>query len=338
MRVLLKNLSASLRTFSPGLDNHFVCPTCLRTFGLTDPEGVTEAHLIPKAAGGKLATFLCKRCNSQFGARQDKWFGEYVRLKDAGKPIFSTKYKEMYFWIDDLKVNGRWEFDGKDFSYLIASNRNSPEKQRLAIEKAKTAKRVSIPIPLLANRRLVDIGFLTIAYLTWFTAFGYSWVFQKHLDPVREQILHPDRRIIKKPVIYLKDRFPGAWIAVFCVGSESFPGLVLHDVVALLPSFDNPEALHHLPEDLESADGWHSPSLGWPINTFPRNPLLVTFEERIIVSPDNAFFRAEPPLIVHVSKDLPQPELLHPISDEEYKEISKIPGVRKLKHSFEVRT
>ena len=191
---ILKMLSNNLGYFYPDIKDHFMCPTCLAKIPIKNVKEISEAHIIPTAAGGELKTFLCRKCNSLFGTKQDKWFGELVKLYQNDKPsIYAASIKEKFFMIDDIKVNGCWEKDeNHNFSFTIHKNRNSPEVNRLIKDKfycspPKTS--LSFPLPLLRNQSLINVGFLTAGYLMWFGYLGYSWVLQQHLDIVRKQIL-----------------------------------------------------------------------------------------------------------------------------------------------------
>jgi hypothetical protein len=76
---------------------------------------------------------------------------------------------------------------------LIHTDRTSPaalsEVQCRAANNA--IGEISIPMPILENRHLIDVGLITAAYLLWFRELGYSWALQRHLDPIREIILNP---------------------------------------------------------------------------------------------------------------------------------------------------
>ena len=54
---------------------------------------------------------------------------------------------------------------------------------------------LKVPFPIMKESHQIDVGFLTAGYLMFFAMFGYSWVLQAHLDPVRKQILHPREEV-----------------------------------------------------------------------------------------------------------------------------------------------
>lgn len=134
---MLQIISSNLEMFYPNLKGFFICPTCLKKISINEVNLISEAHIIPKSVGGKLITFLCCDCNSLFGTKQDKWFGDVIDTKFISpKSLLYTAYKKTYFIIDGLKVNGRWEAnkEGK-LCFIILKNRNSPEVNLLIHEK-----------------------------------------------------------------------------------------------------------------------------------------------------------------------------------------------------------
>ena len=72
----LVEISQELTRFDYRLQGLFRCPTCLRdipieNIGMSNNESaINEEHIIPDSVGGKLTTFLCKKCNSSFGSKQ----------------------------------------------------------------------------------------------------------------------------------------------------------------------------------------------------------------------------------------------------------------------------
>src|SRR5688572_18824746 len=73
----IKALAAALEQFYPEHAGDVLCPTCLRRHPATNVDRwLTEAHILPRSAGGSLSTILCDRCNGPFGTRRDKWFSK----------------------------------------------------------------------------------------------------------------------------------------------------------------------------------------------------------------------------------------------------------------------
>lgn len=260
---ILKGLSYNLALFFPHLANHFMCPVCWKTLHIhNDAKRITEAHLIPKAASGKSSTLLCEDCNHRFGAKQDKWFGEQVRLFQRGQHPFLSKLKEHRFEIDGIQVNGEWLMtEYGDFTFKIHKHRNPPDiLQQLSAKFDRKPSEVefSISVPLLRQARLVSIGYLAMAYLYWFTFFGYSWVFQRHLDIVRHQILNPDQDILHErcftKFFQRVDPFELPHFVSISIGELRSAGMVFNDVAIFFPTPNCPEFYDKL-EGLVEADG-----------------------------------------------------------------------------------
>jgi len=164
----LRRLARHLRSFYPELFNHFVCPTCLARIPLAEISRVSEAHIVPKAAGGRLVTYLCRDCNSNFGSQQDKWFGEYTHLRRDNKDLLESRVKAGYFEIDGTRYGGTFTADRKSgLKFFIDKTRTAPEAleklDRKRREEGFRGSKMSVPIPLMKNSSYLDIGFLTAA-------------------------------------------------------------------------------------------------------------------------------------------------------------------------------
>jgi hypothetical protein len=148
----LSHLAQHLHRFYPELSDCFVCPTCLAKIPLSKTSQISEAHIIPDAAGGRLRTYLCRDCNSMFGAKQDKWFGEYAHLRKEKKDLLETRVKAGYFKIDGIRYGGTFTADRKHgLELIINKNRTEPEalkelERRSRMEGFDNAQ-ISIPIP-----------------------------------------------------------------------------------------------------------------------------------------------------------------------------------------------
>jgi hypothetical protein len=108
--IALERLTRSLALFYPELAGQFICPICLRHYPIFQSERITEAHIIPRAAGGGLHTYACEDCNTKSGTKQDKWLGEYLRLlKLRGGSILHTKHQHGSLEIDGVRVGGTYQ-------------------------------------------------------------------------------------------------------------------------------------------------------------------------------------------------------------------------------------
>ena len=188
IKLLAENLSKIDSTFS----NIFLCPICFKKIASNKLHKISKAHIIPKAAKGKEKTYLCLRCNSQFGTNQDKWFGELSKLHMDNKHLLEQELIGRNFIFDDKKVSGRWfTRENGNFAFLFNANKNSPTDLEQFKKYFSSSKvKISLEYPILSKRNQIKKGYLTAAYLYCFSIFGYSWIKQSYLDILRKIILN----------------------------------------------------------------------------------------------------------------------------------------------------
>lgn len=333
---ILKMLSKSLEYFYPELKGYFLCPTCLTAIPLHNKKLITEAHIIPKKAQGRIRTYLCKKCNSLFGSKQDKWFGERVRLsiEDAAS-IFATDIRDGCFWIDNIRVNGHWEEKRNGgFSFYIHKDRNSPEINKLMQEKfgARPPKiSLSFSIPILGQERMIEIGFLTAGYLMWFGALGYSWVLQSHLNTIREQILNPEKDILKaKFIAYCNKVKWKPWVGLITISGEIVLTMGLENAFVLFPPMDRPEFYSKLGNDFTGKIGKNIRPLQFWQKTYYGEPICLAFDNRMLVVPDKMVDEGKPNLIMQFISGYDKAQLLYPVSKEKFNQETKSSGAIKI--------
>jgi hypothetical protein len=335
---ILTRFAANLHAHRPELREHFLCPTCLTVIPLQEKHRISEAHIIPKAAGGTAETYLGKKCNDRFGSRQDKWLGEWVRLaKDPARSLLSTKIKDGHFWIDEMKVNGSWERDQKgELFFHIHGPQNAPAtitaiEQKFAARPWRVNVRVSLP--LLRQQRMSMVGFLTAGYLMWFKALGYSWVLQPHLDPVREQIMHPEKDILGTSFfVFAEGQRWQPWIGLLSFEDELALTVGLDNVLVFFPPVDRP----HLYSTLGRLSEIPSPTIRtfqYPSRPYVGPAVHVAFKNRLLVSPDTEGSGRCQPIFLYLTEDM-KAHRLYPISEERFQQIAQLPDVEHL--SFEM--
>lgn len=319
---ILNMLSRSLEIYHPHLKNHFKCPTCLKNIPLTEKNRISEAHIIPQAAGGKLKTYACCDCNSRFGSKQDKWFGDFVNI--ANSPLYSpvsTGIKKGYYTIDGLKINGHWEKDENNnlvFYYLI--NRNSPDMNKLMEEKFKkhpSQIQVSVPLPILENERLIDIGVLTAGYLMWFGMCGYAWALQSHLDIVREQMHNPNDEIITaRYVFHCKQKFNWQpWVGIAPIDDSVVPVFGMKEHLVVFPPRDNPGFYTSLKTGKRNINLSEIKPISLSQDLSYSAPIAIMYENNIIIAPD-MFETYQNARIIRFTGDSNHAEVLVPIEKE----------------------
>lgn len=233
-----KTLASQLSGLNAQLQGKFQCPTCMNVFDILNSRGsITAAHIVPNAAGGARWTLLCKKCNSDFGRQQDKWFGEYLSvLLDPDASILSVKTKSKYIEVNGERVSGRILVSkDRSLDILLPIDLNPPGK----VDSIKLGPEVTIRFTpeLVRHEFEIKIGYLTAAYLMWFDALGYNWVYQAGLDVVREQILNP-REIIWEEFSLIdldQNELVEPCIAILPWSGHAYAVSVIYDRVVIFP-------------------------------------------------------------------------------------------------------
>ena len=186
-----------LRLFDAGNSK---CPICLTEFHRDDVESgkVTLEHAPLESLNGRAVCLTCERCNNNasridhhaFLSKKatDEWssgLGAKVEVDFFGRIISSR------FVPDDpkspLPVRGR---DLRQGSIKIDT---LPSKEHLDL-----TKRIRFRIPII--RRYERISLIKYAYLMVFSLMGtggYHFAENAALEPIREQIMNPDKSILK---------------------------------------------------------------------------------------------------------------------------------------------
>ncbi len=235
---LAETLSQHLTGFGPSFHEQLLCPVCMTELHLKDDsDSYTVGHIIPESAGGKDWTILCKSCNSGFGNRQDKWFGEYLSvLNNPEGTFFHAKSKSKYITVNGVTVSGMIrvsEVDGA-VEVILPTNRNPPGSVE-ALPRDKTLT-VQFAPELLKHINEIQIGYITAAYLTWFKEIGYNWVMQSSQELVRNQIIKCDYELGGAKVVELQcDKLYQPAIGVIIESGYVYPCCLMYDKVVIFP-------------------------------------------------------------------------------------------------------
>ena len=77
-------MAADLSKVLAGKANVILCPLCLKEFEESDVEkNLTEEHVIPSSAAGRITTLTCRTCNSECGSEIDSHFARVFRIEEA---------------------------------------------------------------------------------------------------------------------------------------------------------------------------------------------------------------------------------------------------------------
>lgn len=298
-RVILEKISLHISRFYPELKNIFICPTCLKHVAISNHMDITVAHVTPDSAGGWQKTFLCNKCNSNFGAKQDRWVGDHIKMVKEGKdPIESNTVKS--FHIDGVRFGGKILADNKTgIRICVNLDISAPDSfDKLSLMKRQGGPRnLSATLPILSKKNEIDVGYLTAAYLSWFKELGYSWALQDHLSSVRDQILNPAKNTIDGKYLFSQgDDFNfvnGAAPMVIYKAGVYMPAAAIAKCVVILPT---PSV--SLAKFYELNEGRENEVLEYRFLTVKNEvgwnkPLSITYDGKHLIWPDCALKNPE---------------------------------------------
>ncbi len=333
---ILSSISEKLEAFNTELKGKFLCPTCLNVLDINDMSNIAKAHIIPKAAGGGIVTWLCSSCNSAFGYKQDKWFGEYLNLVRKHS-FFDESITKAKFTVDDIPFNGAIRKKDGGIDIFIYSNRNPPNKvQRIIRELSeyRSTRKMTIQIPLLANRRNVDIGFVTAAYLYAFHIFGYSWILQKHMDSARN-VIRGNCDIEKtgihiSNVEYDTDK-RDLWFGIAKLGTEFAVCIKMMNKVVFFPPFYNINVVQPI-KDPKGRYNIHLTRMADVPLGHHSIPFCMVIDDKLLIFPNDSINKKMISFVILIDSTNYQVTILDKIVDESFEKIHKVD--RKIKISI----
>ena len=175
----------------------YICPLCLEI--ITEAGRLTREHVPPKALGGDVLCLTCKGCNNTAGysvdaAMAERALVERIMLQGPGGQFIQLE-------VDGTRVNARAVRRGDFIDYEMLEQYSSPAKYQEILQKFKTPREGS-KLRVWFNRQHSDrealVGDLRTSYLMLFAKFGYSFILDAALDPVREQIQNPKLPVIEQ--------------------------------------------------------------------------------------------------------------------------------------------
>jgi len=206
-----RGCEAFKRTMSPRLveqipwERFYVCPLCFRAFNevalteTVDPsERLTAEHVPPESVGGRKMLLTCQPCNNEAGTEVDSHMRREADVQDF---FIRSNLREIkaHLATDSGRVPIRLSrsASGVNMAAVVKAASRATHKAVMGdFEKAAVGDgwknlRGTIQFPSYSPAR-ASTSWLRSAYLAFFAALGYRFVWRPELDAVRGRIQNPE--------------------------------------------------------------------------------------------------------------------------------------------------
>ena len=180
----------------------YVCPLCVRLFRKSEIDLLSIDHVPPKSVGGKKLMLTCRDCNSHAGHSIENHLANLQKIQDFNSGKCFLPQKLTTDKVKDLNVEVRMSRDGVRVAALPQNN--PPGKTKLWGQELEHRYQTGQGIPDLqlaislprADPQKVAIAWLKAGFLAAFSVFGYRYALSRELKLVRDQIRHPEKKLI----------------------------------------------------------------------------------------------------------------------------------------------
>jgi hypothetical protein len=176
---------------------------------------------------------------------------------------------------------------------------------------------VAFPVPILRHTKLIEIGFLTAAYLLCFRELGYSWALQRHLEPIRDQLRNPTRQLLPPQFsAFCEGRmFDPPWIGIGEVAGKLALVAAIANHVVFLPPADRPHFYADLPDHFQGLSSEIRPLQFYEGHRFG-GPAGILFGTRAVVVPDVMQVGSARYFWLYVPPEGGAPQIRYPLPDD----------------------
>jgi hypothetical protein len=203
----------------PTGEDWYLCPLCLDvmlTVEEFETNELTVEHVPPGALGGHDLVLTCKRCNNEDGSNFD---GEAAKQQRLGR-LFSGQSPQpeiAKFTVDGMTTRVEMYVTGQTGMLFISVPRMNnqadmarmEEHMRMLSETRSTDFRFTVEPRLRYFPDRARVSWIRTAYLAAFALFGWRYILQPTLQPIREQLLNPSAVTLPLLSMYDPDRDPG---------------------------------------------------------------------------------------------------------------------------------
>ena len=191
-RTLFSLYAGNLSLYFPHLANVFICPLCLRQFGVKaldgrDPE-LSIAHVFPDSLGGRRVTLACKACNSTVGHRLEAALAKERDLNEwwAGKRPLRVRFNNSK---SDAALELNFSKDRERIEVKLRAKQTDPHDWKTIIDNPPDNDdplRAKLPTP---DSESLVLALIHSAFMLMFSELGYEYILSENVDAIRN-LLH----------------------------------------------------------------------------------------------------------------------------------------------------
>lgn len=185
------------------------CPICLTGYGREEAETgrlLTLEHVPPESIGGRRIALTCRECNSESGRTVDAaldrlqhWASLPLAVRGVGSYAGPAEVT-----LAGVTLNAELALGPDGNQIAVPRERNNPAEYDEAMGKLESSGGAGVDISVQTTHRFntdhAGLSLLRAGYLAAFARFGYTFALHARLAQVREQILRPDERLLKRAV------------------------------------------------------------------------------------------------------------------------------------------
>jgi len=181
----------------------YVCPLCFKVFYELDLDQnrqnpLTIEDLPPKSIRKSILILTCKKCNNEAGYKFDYLIKQHVKTDPFLKGIANSMISANLNLNDKKYIKGQFKIlEDKSLLFELPDSLTSflnDSFENLIKNWSQKPFTLQFTVPQI---RQVELAYLRIGYLIFFSYFGYLAVLDNNLKMLREQLLQPSEEKLK---------------------------------------------------------------------------------------------------------------------------------------------
>lgn len=243
-------------------EEFYYCPICGNPFPrmALDNKNLTLEHVPPEAQGGKGIALTCSKCNKTAGHSIDSAVFNRNELKKGIESLITRNQEyngrvKLNFGEENLeKVNADLSVKDSKVKFFVIGKSNHPKtSERIKEFSTKVNQEDHLHLSTIKvtpkqkyNLWLSKVGDLRTAFLICFAFFGYKYVYDKRLEPVRNQIINYKEKLIEG--FWSQSNENSVSSTNLYIIEKPIPALLvqLGEISILLPWLESPENFYEI--------------------------------------------------------------------------------------------